>query len=371
MKNFWRELDKPFFCLAPMYDVTDEAFRAMVVRHSKMGAKSDLATRDTTSHSLVLFTEFVSADGLASEAGRAKLLRELYYTKAERPIVAQIFGSQPDNIEKAVELIRELDFDGVDINLGCPDRAVEKQGAGSALMKNPELAKEIIKVAKRGAKRMPVSVKTRLGYNQIDENWWQAILEAKPDAVTFHLRTRKEMSDTPAHYEVLPKIVERFKNSGIVLIANGDIKTIEQGKDLTQKYGLDGVMIGRGAFGRPDLFASLVRKTTSGSLEVAFLTIEAERSRISRSQIRLREAEIGNRLKLALEHVQLFWDLYGPTLRNKKLFNGHQKNFAVMRKHFKAYVVGFRGATKLRAELMTTQNPSEVETIVKKFLKTI
>ena len=385
-KNFWPELPKPFFCLAPMYDVTDAAFRAMFVRYSKeFGSRTpNLGVRlPNSATSLVLFTEFVSADGLASEAGRPKLLRELYYTEAERPIVAQIFGSNPATIESAVKLIRELGFDGVDINLGCPDRAVEKQGAGSALMKNPELAKEIILAAKRGASDkngeqvIPVSVKTRLGYNQIDEGWWQTILEAKPDAVTFHLRTRKEMSDAPAHYEVLPKIVEMFKNSGIVLIANGDIQNVEAGIKLAEKYGLDGVMIGRGAFGRPDLFASLVRgeelrnrisrsqirfrnsehnspasfvrKTTSGSLEVAFLTIEA-------------------RLRMVLEHSQLFWGLYGPTVTNQKLFHGHQKNFAVMRKHFKAYVSCFKGATALRVKLMQANNPDEVKKIITDFL---
>lgn len=361
--------------MAPMYDVTDAAFRAMVVKYSKeFGSRTPkLGVRlPNLTTSLVLFTEFVSVDGLASEAGRAKLLRELYYTEAERPIVAQIFGSNPATIESAVKLIRELGFDGVDINMGCPDRAVEKQGAGSALMKNSELAREIILAAKRGAQEMPVSVKTRLGYNKIDESWWQTILEAKPDAVTFHLRTRKEMSDVPAHYEILPKIVALFKNCGIVLIANGDIKNVEAGKKLAEKYGIDGVMIGRGAFGRPYLFRlghaksdlatqsttshrladEVMRNATSSEPEVVFRTTE-------------------EKLLNALEHSQLFWDLYGPTATNQKLFHGHQKNFAVMRKHFKAYVAGFKGATALRTKLMQTNNPDEVERVVQEFLKAI
>ncbi len=335
MKNFWQKLNRPFFCLAPMSDVTDTAFRQMFVKYGKPD---------------VLFTEFVSADGLASDIGRPKLLRELYYTETERPIVAQIFGANPKTIRIATKLIKDLGFDGVDINLGCPDRAVEKQGAGSALIKNPQLAQEIILTAKRGAGDMPVSVKTRLGYNKLDtENWAKTLLKAKPEAITFHLRTRKEMSKAPAHYEELPKIMEIFKNSGIIIIANGDIKNVEEGKKLVEQYGLDGVMIGRGAFGKPDLFASLARSPTSGPLEVGLPAIEA-------------------RLKIMLEHTQLFYDLYGPTEKNKKLFNGHTKNFAVIRKHFKAYASGFKGATALRTKLMQTQNPAEVEAMVTKFL---
>ncbi|MFA6253878.1 MAG: tRNA-dihydrouridine synthase [Candidatus Paceibacterota bacterium] len=342
-KNFWLDLTKPFFALAPMYDVTDAAFRAMFVRHSKSRAKSDLATRDTTSHDLVLFTEFVSADGLASEAGRLKLRRELYYTEAERPIVAQIFGSKLESIEQAIKLVKELGFDGVDINMGCPDRAVEKQGAGAALIKNPKLAREIIAAAKKAAGKMPVSVKTRIGYNKIDFDWIQTILDAKPDAVTFHLRTRKEMSDVPAHYEVVPEIVRIFKSSGIPIIINGDVKSVEEGQELVKKYSIDGVMIGRGAFGKPWVFAKdAVRSRISGSLE--------------------------KRLRMAVEHSKLFWDLYGDTQTNQKLFNGHTKNFAVMRKHFKAYASGFKGATALRAKLMQANNPDEVEKIIDEFL---
>ena len=157
------------------------------------------------------------------------------------------------------------------------------------------------------------------------------------------------MSEAPAHFEVWPQIAEIFKDSGIVLIANGDIKSVEEGQELAEKYDIDGIMIGRGAFGRPDLFASLVRSTTSGSLEVGLPTIEA-------------------RLRMAVEHSKLFWDLYGDTKTNKELFNGHTKNFAVMRKHFKAYISGFPGATALRTKLMQANNPDEVKKIVEKFL---
>jgi len=330
MKNFWDKLSKPFFVLAPMYDVTDSAFRQMFVRHSKGSAK----------YPLVLFTEFVSADGLASSEGRAKLLRELYFTKEERPIVAQIFGSKPETIKEAVKIIKELGFDGVDINMGCPDRAVEKQGAGSALMKNPKLAQEIILSAKRVAGDMPVSVKTRIGYNKIDLSWIESVLSAKPAVLTVHLRTRKEMSKAEAHYEIIPDLVKLANGANIPLIVNGDITSVGQGIELTKKYKIDGIMVGRGAFGKPWLFAN-------GA-----------------------EPSLGKRLLTAVEHARLFEDLYLPGPTNDKLFHGHTKNFAVMRKHFKAYVSGFKGATALRAKLMTTNNSSEVAEIVDDFLLT-
>src|SRR6266702_3665286 len=146
-KNFWEKLKKPFFVLAPMADVTDIAQRQMLVKYGKPD---------------VLYTEFVSADGLANEKGRKVLIKDLRFEKNEHPIVAQIFGANPENIKKAAALVAELGFDGLDINMGCPDKAVIKQGAGSALIKNPKLAREIIRAAKEGAGSLPVSVKTRI-----------------------------------------------------------------------------------------------------------------------------------------------------------------------------------------------------------------
>jgi tRNA-dihydrouridine synthase len=379
MPNFWEKLNKPFFCLAPMYDVTDAAFRQMFVKYSRGSDEGDV--RNATSSEpevvfrtpLVLFTEFVSADGLASEAGREKLKRELYFQKNEHPIVAQIFGSNPETIKVAVKIIKELGFDGVDINMGCPDRAVEKQGSGSALMKNPKRAQEIILAAKEVAGDLPVSVKTRIGYNKIDtENWARTILETKPSSVTFHLRTRKEMSKEDAHWEEAEILGNLGREYGVPIICNGDVTSTEQGIELAKKYKIDGIMIGRGAFGKPWLFVSPVRETTSGSLEVASLTGEGSdvRSRFSRSQMRLRtsEPDLETKLHIMLEHSRLFEDLYLPGPTNDKLFRGHTKNFSVMRKHFKAYVTGFKGALALRAKLMETQNSAEVEKIVKDFL---
>lgn len=329
MKNFWQKIDKPFFVLAPMYDVTDAAFRAMFVKYSKKPGRKNLP--------LVLFTEFVSCDGLVSEAGRPKLSRELYYTEKERPIVAQIFGAKPENVEKAARLIKDLGFDGIDINMGCPDKTIEKQGAGAALIKQPALAKEIILAAKRGAGSIPVSVKTRLGYNKVDLSWLATILETKPAALTVHLRTRKEMSLATAHWEIFPEIVRMAKEAGVAIIGNGDVSEVADGLDRAKKTGVDGIMIGRGAFGRPWLF--------SGSKQ---------------------EPTLARRLTMMQEQAKIFWKLYGPTKTNQKFFNGHQKNFAVMKKHFKAYVADFSGASRLRARLMEAKNPEEIKKILSK-----
>ena len=180
--NFWEKLNKPIFVLAPMADVTDAAFRRIIAKYGKPD---------------VFWTEFVSADGLtlAPEEGRKKLLRDLEYSESERPIVAQFFTSNPENMKKAAELAVELGFDGIDINMGCPDKSVEKQKAGAALIKNPKLAREIIRAAKAGAGSLPVSVKTRLGYNKDElETWLPELLAEEPAVVTIHARTRKEMS---------------------------------------------------------------------------------------------------------------------------------------------------------------------------------
>ena len=198
MLGFWQKLNKPIFVLAPMADVTDAAFRRIIAKYGKPD---------------VMWTEFVSADGLAlaPEAGRKKLLKHLEYSESERPIVAQFFTSTPENMKKAAKLALELGFDGVDINMGCPDRSVEKQGAGASLMKNVALARELVRAAKEGAGTLPVSVKTRTGYSKPDlENWLPEILKEDPAVVTVHARTRKEMSKVPARREFV-KLALQFK----------------------------------------------------------------------------------------------------------------------------------------------------------------
>lgn len=314
--NFWNKLKKPVFVIAPMANVTDVAFRSMFAKYGKPD---------------VMWTEFVSADGLCSE-GRKVLLNDLKFSKKEKPIVAQLFSGHTDKMREACGIVARLGFDGVDINMGCPDRAVEKQGAGASMMKNPELAKEILMAARIGAPSLPISIKTRIGYNKIDLNWIEFILEQHLPALTVHLRTRKEMSDFPAHWDLMKEIVKlRDRISPeTVLIGNGDVTSLDDARTKVKESGCDGAMIGRGIFGNPWFF-----KGKSPS-----------------------EIPVEQRLRAMLEHAKLF---------DKHL--GKVKNFANMKKHFKAYVSGWEGAKELRVKLMESDDLKDVERIVKEYLK--
>lgn len=348
-KNFWQKIGKPFFVLAPMADVTDSAFRKIIAKYGKPD---------------VMWTEFVSADGLVSK-GKARLMHNLEYSNKERPIVAQLFSSNPEAMKKAASLVAELGFDGLDINMGCPDRSVEKQGAGAALIKNPQLAVEVIRAGREGVSKnpnfpptlklrrasktqmskrdnIPVSVKTRLGYNKIDWEWIKTLLEQRLPALTIHLRTRKEMSDVPAHWEVMSEIV-RLRDEispETLIIGNGDISTKEEGLQKIKETGCDGIMIGRGIFGKPWLFRDVVYSDLSRDYS-------RERSRETHP------GSVEDRLKILLEHTKLF----------EKTFK-NIKNFDVMKKHFKAYVNGWDGAKELRIKLMGCKNYKEVREII-------
>ena len=182
--NFWESLSKPFFALAPMADVTDAAFRRIIAKYGKPD---------------VTWTEFVSADGLCHPKGREKLLKDLEYSEAERPIVAQLFSSNPENMRAACKLCAELGFDGIYINMGCPDKTIEKQGCGSAMIKTPDIAIQVINAAKQGiadaGKDIPLSVKTRVGYSRDEIDMWvKLLLEQNLAALTIHARTRKDLS---------------------------------------------------------------------------------------------------------------------------------------------------------------------------------
>lgn len=321
--GFWEKLPKPFFALAPMAEVTDAAFRQMIAKYSRHGEKGGGPD--------VFWTEFVSCDGLMSP-GREALLRDLAYTKGEHPIVAQIFGGNPDTFLKTAELIAKLGFDGIDINMGCPDRSVEKQGAGAALMKDPKRAQEIICATMAGAHGVPVSVKTRIGYNKENlESWLGTLLETKPAAITVHARTRKELSLVPARWEYVKRAVELARGTGTRIIGNGDVHSLVDAEEKAHATGADGVMLGRAVFGNPWLF---------------------DRARAGQ------EVPLKEKLEAMIEHTHLFEKLLGDA-----------KSFAVMKKHYKAYVHGFDGAKELRMKLMEAENADEVERIVHEFLK--
>ncbi len=294
-----------------MADVTDAPFRHIV---AKCGRPD------------IFYTEFVSAHGLAS-SGRERLLKDLAFTPDEQPIVAQFFGTWPEHIHAAARLARELGFAGVDINMGCPDRAIVRQGAGAALIKTPELAKDLIAAAKDGAGDMPVSVKTRIGLYRTDEmeKWLGYLISAKPSAIIVHGRTMKEMSKVPAHWDLIGRAAAMCRDAGIVCIGNGDVTSRAQGVELAEKHGVDGLMVGRGIFQDPWLFGD-----QAGA-----------------------EHTPRERLELLLEHTDLWLKQWQDV-----------KSFALMKKFYKVYVSGWPGAHDLRAALMDAREPEEVRHIV-------
>lgn len=337
-----------------MADVTDSAFRFIIAKHSKITPQNSKVPGAPWDY--ITYTEFVSADGLvlAPEEGRKKLLKDLEYTEIERPIVAQFFTSRPENMEKVARLALELGFDGVDINMGCPDKSIEKQGAGAGLIKTPQLARELIRAAKNGTEgKIPVSVKTRLGYNKDElEEWLPELLAESPAAITIHARTRKEMSKVPARWERVTRAVEirnEIQNStpnplllvrgggeggGVenqtLILGNGDLEDVNDALQKCQETGADGAMLGRAIFGNPWLFSPM-------------------------SDMGLKE-----RLGVLKEHIELF---------DKNL--GDTKNFSVMKKHFKAYLAGFEGIHDLKNKLMESNSAQEAVDAINLYLSTL
>ncbi len=310
-----------------MADVTDAAYRKLIAQVGKPD---------------VTWTEFVSADGLYHTREIKKLpddenplMRDLHYSEIERPIVAQLFSSKPEMMEYTAELCASLGFDGIDINMGCPDKSIERQGCGAAMIKDPALAKEVVMSARRGAARaakdttqpIPVSVKTRIGYNKenIDE-WISALLELDLPALTVHLRTRKEMSKVPAHWELMPRIVAlRNKISPeTLIIGNGDVENLASAQKRIAESGADGVMLGRAIFGNPYVFAG------KASTDVS----------------------VGERLAALTMLAHMFESITPP------------KSFSIFRKHIKAFVSGFDGAAELRAKLMDCENSEAIENVI-------
>lgn len=390
-----------------MEEVTDFSFREMFARYSKTVSTSpalppSLKLRragrasspclgegnNGAGASLVMFTEFINVDGLTHPEGRKNLAIDLKYSEAQRPIVAQLWGSSPEKFYQAAQIIRELKFDGLDINMGCPQQKEIQGGACAALIREPKLAQEIISATKEGwlagklsrtptppsryarhlpltgeeaprlseqarssppvkgeypAKQgegvgVPISVKTRIGYSKPDEmgKWVENLLEAGIAALILHGRTKQEMSKVPAHWDKIKEAVKirdkrqgkRDKDNRTLIIGNGDIKSYQAGLNRITETGCDGVMIGRGAFGHPWLF------------------------RADNYQPNVKE-----RLRAMLEHAEMF---------DQEL--GKVKSFAIMRKHFKAYCSGFPGAHELRAKLMETKNLEETKSLVEEYL---
>lgn len=311
--NFWQKLKRSFFILAPMADVTDSAFRQIICETGKPD---------------VFYTEFISCDGLCSEKGRPKLIPHLAFKKNERPIVAQFFGANPENFYKCAQLAVELGFDGIDINMGCPSGKVVKHDSGAGLIRNPKLAQKIILETKRGAGGLPVSVKTRIGYNKIiTEEWVSHLIEAEPAAITIHGRTMKEMSKVPAHWDEIGKAAVLCRKAGISIVGNGDVATYAEGTKKAEQYGLDGIMIGRGIFSNPWFFNPSIDPATKTPPE---------------------------KITLLKNHIKNFIELWGT-----------EKNFDVMKRFIKVYISNWEGAKELRTKLMTAKNAEQVSDILK------
>jgi tRNA-dihydrouridine synthase len=323
MTNFWKDFQKPIFALAPMEDVTDTSFREVVARLSD------------PQYLHILYTEFTSVDGMNHPVGKKRVGERLIVSESERQIlkqkniklVAQIWGRKPELFNKiAAEITAEYDFDGLDINMGCPVKNVVKNGCCSALINEPKLAQEII-LATKEATHLPVSVKTRTGIKTHEtENWIANIMETKPAALILHGRTQKQQSDGLADWDEIAKgtRVRDQINPDTLFLGNGDVMSVVQGEELCRKYGLDGIMVGRGIFHNPWFFNP--GKTTFSKTE---------------------------KLEQLLLHTKLF----------EQNWEG-KRNLNILKRFYKIYTNDFPGAAKLRADLMETKTFDEVYQIV-------
>lgn len=313
--NIWQDLSTPFLILAPMEGVTDIMFRQVVAR----AGRPDL-----------FFTEFTNVSSYASEKGRANALERLEIAETDAPIIAQIWGKNPEHFAETCQALAGLGFSGVDLNFGCPDKHVNKAGGGAAMIKTPELAIECLRNAVKSTE-LPVSVKTRLGWAEPEEyrEWLAILLKEHPAALTVHLRTKKEMSKVSAHYELIPEIIQLHSEISpeTKLVINGDIKDKAQALKLHQKYPeVDGFMIGRGVFANPYCFTG--HTPTQEEL-------------------------------MALLNLHL--DLY------EKQLEKHYVAYEPLKHFFKIYINNFPGAKELRAQLMETHTVEEARAAVKEY----
>lgn len=320
MNNFWLELPRPFFILAPMEAVTDVVFRHVIAEAGRPD---------------VFFTEFTNAASYASEKGIHSTRGRLTFTPDEHPMVAQIWGNNPEHFSFMARGLAEMGYKGIDINTGCPDKAVVKQGSGSGLIGNCDLTAQLISAAKEGG--LPVSVKARLGISRPEEykDWLGFLLKQDIANLTIHLRTRKEMSKVPAHFELIPDIIAlRDELSPATLLTiNGDIEDRTHGLELIDKYpGVDGIMIGRGVFHNPFAFKENLT-----------------------SDIPVTDEQKTILLDLLRFHLDLH-DKYSAELEPRR--------FDPLKRFFKIYIRDFPGASELREQLMHTKSTDEVRKLL-------
>jgi tRNA-dihydrouridine synthase len=304
-----------------MEEVTDTVFRRIMI---------------STGRPDVMFSEFTNCEGVNS-IGQAKVIHRLEYTDLERPLIAQVWGITPQDYLRTAELVVELGFDGLDINMGCPVRKIIQQGACSALIKNPSLAQEIVAATRQGlAGKIPLSIKTRIGFNSIATTDWCGFVlqQLRPDALTIHGRTVKEQSKVANHWDEIGKVVELKKanNLDTIILGNGDISSLSRAHELITKYDLDGVMIGRGVFGNPWIFNPDYRSTQQGHIEQLI-------------QGQWQDISLLHRLQTLKQHVDLYQSHWGD-----------RRNYQALKRFFKIYIQGFSGASQIRDRLMQTNN---------------
>lgn len=313
--NFWAELPRPFFILAPMEDVTDVVFRHVV---KEAGAPD------------VFFTEFTNSDSFCHPDGIESVRGRLAFTEDEQPMVAHIWGDKPEFFREMSLALADMGFKGIDLNMGCPVPNVAERGKGSGLILRPDVAAELIEAAKAGG--LPVSVKTRLGFTDTAEmkDWISHLLKQDIANLSVHMRTRKEMSKVDAHWELIPEIVKmRDELAPQTLITiNGDILDRQMGLALAEKYGVDGLMIGRGIFKNPYAFEKDPKEHSPKEM-IGLL-----------------------RLQLDLQ------DKYAEQV---------PRSIVGLHRFFKIYVKGFPGANDLRVSLMNTKSTEEVREILDNF----
>lgn len=347
--GFWSELALPIIGLSPMDDVTDHPYRFIQKKYGQPA---------------LIYTEFTSVEGVCH--GALQLLKDFLFDETQRPIVAQIYGTTPDFFRQTATLLCELGFDGIDINMGCPAKTVASSGAGAALIKNPQLAQEIVTSTKAGVmdwvngkssrdcpdivekiwreverrhellppnyqqrRSIPVSVKTRVGYDEkIASTWIPQLLETEPVAIAIHGRTLKQAYGGSADWEEIGKAVAVAKSSSTLILGNGDVTNYDQALEKVSQYGVAGVLIGRGSFGNPFVFQP------AGFSPAA------------------------SKFQIALEHAQLF----------ESTFQDNPKyNFLPMRKHLGWYVREISNAKEVRMKLFQTNSAAEVAAIFSEY----
>ncbi|MGZ9204868.1 MAG: tRNA dihydrouridine synthase [Nitrospira sp.] len=363
--SFWLNLPRPIIGLSPMDGVTDACFRSVIAQQGKPD---------------VSFTEFTHVHDVCH--GPEIQLETLLYSERERPIVAQLYGKDPALFYLAAQAVCELGFDGLDINMGCPSKSVASSGSGAGLIRNQELARTIMQAAKRGIedwasgqtleqagfkstrvamferlnqrrgkagptprRQLPLSVKTRIGYDSVTvEAWVEELLREQPAVISLHGRTLQQMYRGLADWSAIARAVALVKGTGTLLLGNGDIQCLDDIAGRVRETGVDGVLVGRGVLGAPWFFRSIEQARVRGR--------GMNGADVGRDP---GEVSLNERFALLVDHAQQFQALVG------------EKQFYRMRKHLGWYCKGFPHAASLRAQMVRVSSVEELRALLEEF----